>query len=95
MAAVTEQTPIVWPEPTINSWDQKNMQKLSSSVSESNLISASVVLVGANEDLATFVTQNLPNKQYNDTLLYPYDGYAIKMDAVIADSTTVGFCVDN
>ena len=79
---------ITWPEPELMEWDLSNQKSFKSSRSnqtESPLQNAKIVLVGSTPTLDVFVEENLYNTNYDDRELYPFDGYAVKIDATITD----------
>ena len=51
------------------------------------------MLLGASSTLDRFVTENLYNTNYDDRELYPFDGYAVRVDAVIKDKQAFGMCI--
>ena len=44
-------------------------------------------------DLDLFVEEYIDNVNYNDSELYPYDGYAVRIDAEVLDQRPAGVCV--
>ena len=85
-------TPIIWPKPQLSKSDISNYTPLSSTES---MISCKLLLLGDTITLDKFVTENRYNTEYRDTLLYPFDGYAIRMDAVIVNTETFGVCINS
>ena len=53
------------------------------------------MLIGSPSALDVFVTENLYNTNYNDEDLYNFDGYALMIEATIADEMPVGMCLEN
>ena len=86
---------IDWPEPTLGFWDRKNLKTLQSFTPDTALVGVNnkVLLLSGREDLHTFVKENRLNPYYNDELLYPFDGYAIKVFLEIADGRSAGVCI--
>ena len=85
-----------WPQPTLGIWDRSNMKNLISMTPNSDFVGVNnkVVLVSGKSDLNTFIQENRYNPYYHDELLYPFDGYAIKVFLEIADGRSAGVCFD-
>lgn len=86
---------IVWPVPTLQSWDIDAQQTLESAVSNPDLINPTIVLMSGAHNLNVFVEEYIDNVNYDDTELYPYDGYAIYTTASVLDRRQGGICIDN
>ena len=90
---------IRWPEPTMQEWDYKNVVTFLGSgqgkFRSDAFDSLYMTLLGATEVMDEFVTENRYNVNYNDTALYSYDGYAIRIEATIADEQPVGMCIED
>ena len=54
-----------------------------------------MTLLGSTEVLDEFVLENKYNVNYNDTALWSYDGYAIRIETTITDEMPVGMCIEN
>ena len=75
--------------------DLSNRVFLAPMVQNSSLVEGSILLLGASSTLDRFVTENLQNKNYDDKKLYPFDGYAVRVDAVIKDRQDFGMCIEH
>ena len=81
----TNANPIVWPKPTVQPWDLPNYTNFTSIVGNPDLVNPRALLLSGKSDLDIFVSANIKNVYYDDTLLYPYDGYALLIEANVLD----------
>ena len=85
-----------WPEPTLSMADRRNLKNLISITPDTSFVGVNnkVVLLSGRSDLNTFISDNRYNPYYHDELLYPFDGYAVKVYLEIADGKSAGVCID-
>ena len=70
------------------------MITLEPDVSSPDLIDPTFVYMSGADDLNVFVTEYIDNVNYDDSDLYPYDGYVLYTRASVVDQRPAGVCVD-